>query len=194
MQQENLTPTEQQEVAKAFLKFVLTGCTLLHNRNHHITINACQDVIEPEVYHITRDYDSLIGISKNLPYSVHLALTSVPPFRDTLTQSSHMKGPAYVGDVPHLAALHTIPNFAFAKKLGHLRPEFRDAYFVHELQGWKGATVHDPDNIPNKVAALGDLTHVLDMDHMVQEDWQIVVTLELGLPGHVIAWKTNLWP
>ncbi|KIK73234.1 hypothetical protein PAXRUDRAFT_29267, partial [Paxillus rubicundulus Ve08.2h10] len=59
------------------------------------------------------------------------------------------------------------------------------------LRGWKGATAHDPEHLPDKVGALEDLTQVLDMPRVIQEEWQVDVALEIGHPGRVVAWKTS---
>lgn len=88
---------------------------------------------------------------------------------------------------------HILPVFGqhYLDRLTELRPYFRDAYFVHELRGWKGATIHDPSNEPDKVSALEDLLRNLNMDAIVQDDWQIDVAMELGIPGHIVAWRTS---
>lgn len=62
---------------------------------------------------------------------------------------------------------------------------------MHELRGWKGATIHDPSSEPDKVAALEDLTRSLDLDAIIEDDWKIDVAMELGVPGHVVAWHTS---
>lgn len=300
MQNEDLPPDEDALASKAFLQFMLAGRIRINDILRHITFNACQGLREPQ-YQITRDYDSLIGASKDLPYTIHLALSPVPPFRDILYKPNHIKGLAYnrvkssmysfqsiissinnvLQDQPTLVSMHTIPNFAFGKvaarsvvrvflprmygvnasnkvpsqdlqliydeclrplvaqhmsnmathwpvsytsaltlyrdnkgriypgsldipahilpifgqdylnRLAALRPSFRDAYFVHELRGWKGATIHDPSHEPDKAAALEDLLRCLDMDLVNQDEWQIDVAMELGVPGHVVTWRTS---
>ncbi|KAK7675980.1 hypothetical protein QCA50_014254 [Cerrena zonata] len=83
-----------------------------------LSLNGMQDAgaVNLNHYEITRDFDSVIGITDNLPYTHPLAIFPVPPFRETLTQDVHLSGPAFLdaatkGPVP----LHTIPNLAFAK-------------------------------------------------------------------------------
>ena len=52
---------------------------------------------------------------------------------------------------------------------------------MHELRGWKGATIHDPSSEPDKVAALEDLTRSLDLD-----------AIRLGLGGRATRAKRVL--
>lgn len=87
---------EEKAAAKAFYRFVLAGRT--YSEDHipkHITVNACQG-LSPEVdYSITRDFDSLIGYSKDLPYTQHIELSPIPNFRFTLKTNNHMLALAY---------------------------------------------------------------------------------------------------
>jgi hypothetical protein len=39
---------------------------------------------------VTRDFDSLIGITRNLPLTCPLAMYPVPNFRDSLTRTNHL--------------------------------------------------------------------------------------------------------
>ncbi|KAG8213504.1 hypothetical protein J3R82DRAFT_12047 [Butyriboletus roseoflavus] len=95
MQNEDLTPEDEALASKAFYQFVLTGRIRINNISRHITFNACQGLREPPQYQITRDYDSLIGATQDLPYNSHLALSPVPPFRDVLYKPNHIKALAY---------------------------------------------------------------------------------------------------
>lgn len=105
--QENTT-TEEEEAfaAKDFYRFVLAGRSRdKENENEpcHISINACQDLPQNIQYEVSRDYDSVIGLSRDLPYNNHLELTPVPPFQYTLKMTNHMDGIAYL-DVSSLAS------------------------------------------------------------------------------------------
>lgn len=45
---------------------------------------------------ITGDWDSAIGMTEDLPFTVPMAFFAVPPFRDTLKKSNHIRGIASV--------------------------------------------------------------------------------------------------
>lgn len=303
------TSMDSLEDEHKFLKFVLAGrCGLDLEDQYTVTVNATQgqrDIIRPT---ITRDYDSLIGTTKTLPYSVALTVWPVPNFRDTLTTNNHITSIAFDQRVSHLwhslssllnfhlwfysqqnnaihVPMHSIPNVALGKvanrsairvffpRMYHafdskkipnedleaiynrcllpivrrfmpnqathwppnyeaaretsrdrsgrfhsstfdipvrlleefstaylesvqtLRPYFQDAYFGHELRGWKAVTVHNMDSDGNDpayehVSALRDLTDVLDMNRIRQDQWLVDVGLEFGLPGRVVTWRT----
>lgn len=96
MQEPDLLPDEERHASKQFLQFTLTGRMDFNDMPHHATLNACQDLYDPGRYQITRDYDSLIGATKDLPYNTHLALSPVPPYRDVLSKPNHIKALAYI--------------------------------------------------------------------------------------------------
>lgn len=48
---------------------------------------------------VTRDYDSFIGRTKDLPFTQTFTITPIAPFSDTLKLSNHVKGLAFDGDV-----------------------------------------------------------------------------------------------
>ena len=122
------------------------------------------------------------------PYSYQVAMETS---RDT-------SGRLHLGslDIP----AHLLPDFAsqFLRSVQELRPYFRDAYFGHELRGWKGATFHNLSNynIPpqndlhERVSALDDLTRVLDMPAINPDQWLIDIGLEFGAPHHVVTWRS----
>lgn len=70
-----------------------------------MSLNIRQGLTAPDVDDatITRDLDSLIGISDRLPYTGKLAVFPVPSFRDTLCKDVGIRGNAFVG-VCHLIA------------------------------------------------------------------------------------------
>lgn len=123
------------------------------------------------------------------PYSYQVAL-------ETSRDSS---GRLHLGslDIP----AHLLPDFASSllRSIQQLRPYFQDAYFGHELRGWKGATAHNPSNPNNlpeddlheRVSALDDLTRVLDMPAINSDQWLIDVGLEFGVPHHVVTWRST---
>ena len=97
---------------------------------------------------------------------------------------------------------HLLVDFAsqYLETLQALRPYFREAYFGHELRGWKAATVHniEDQNQPNqeqdpayeRVQALGDLTRILHMPSIQPDQWLIDIGLEFGIPGRVVTWRS----
>ncbi|KAG8221814.1 hypothetical protein J3R82DRAFT_2152, partial [Butyriboletus roseoflavus] len=112
-------------------------------------------------------------------------------YASALTLYRDTKGRIHPGslDIP----THILPIFGrdYLDRLTDLRPYFRDAYFVHELRGWKGATIHNPFHEPDKVAALDDLLRCLNINAINQDEWQLDVAMELGVLGHVVAWRTS---
>jgi len=115
MQDKTLTVDEEDNAAKKFLQFVLAGRTEVEDTIRHVTLNACQGLAPPYDYAVSRDYDSLIGVSYDLPYTCHLAINPVPPFRDTLFKHNHMKSLAY-RDVSH-TYIHQSTNLNMAVTL-----------------------------------------------------------------------------
>lgn len=97
LQENTATDEEEALAAKEFYRFVLAGRT--HGPDHepaHITLNVHSGLQDNRGYQVSRDYDSLIGISHDLPYSRHVQLTPVPPFRHTLKKNNHMKAMAFL--------------------------------------------------------------------------------------------------
>ena len=103
----------------------------------------------------------------------------------------------------HLGTLdipaHLLSEFTrqYLEHLSQLRPYFQDAYFGHELRGWKAATVHnvgDADEeaggIHERVDALEDLTRILDMDVIRPDQWLVDVGLQFGVSGQVLTWRS----
>ena len=92
-------------------------------------------------------------------------------------------------DVPS----HLLPDLArdFLNRISALQPYFRDAYFGHELRGWKGATVHDPADEDDRQEGLADLTNLLDMDLINRQLWNVDVALEFGVPRHIVTWRAD---
>jgi hypothetical protein len=58
-------------------------------------VNAAQGLHPPseDALRLTRDFDSGIGISRNLPFTCALSIYPVPSFRDTLKKSNYLRGP-----------------------------------------------------------------------------------------------------
>ncbi|KAI5984195.1 hypothetical protein F5J12DRAFT_787609 [Pisolithus orientalis] len=200
---------ENREQALKFLKFALAGWDGVDlDDQWNVTLNVLQGIQDIQDITITCDYDSLIGTTKTLPYRVPLTVWPAPSFRDTLTINNHVTAPAINSqDQVVYVPMHKIPNLAFGKVANcsiihvffpYLRPYFNDAYFRHELCGWKAATVHNLDIAADdtdganaayeQVNALDDLTCVLHMPSINPRQWLIDVGLEFGNPEKAVTW------
>ncbi|EMD31648.1 hypothetical protein CERSUDRAFT_100111 [Gelatoporia subvermispora B] len=109
----------EEERVDDFTRFVLAGRDSSGSGNaSRIFIDAIQSLSHPPLntVHVTRDYDSVIGISRTLPYAWPLAYLPMPSFRDTLTKSLHIKDITIQSEGEALKVpLHQIPNVAIGK-------------------------------------------------------------------------------
>lgn len=64
-------------------------------------------------------------------------------------------------------------------------PDMQDAYFIHELRGYKGGTSHDPNDMDARDEAMDQLMSCLDPDRCDPEEWGVDIALEIHIPGHV---------
>ena len=90
-------------------------------------------------------------------------------------------------DIPSNLLFELAP--AYLRRLADLKPYFKDAYFIHEFRGWKGATVHDPFDNQDRQAAMHKITDILALDQLDQSQWHIDIGLEFGIPDHVVTWS-----
>lgn len=82
-----------------FVRFCLT-CRFPEGRNNigaptaetRYSLDAERDLEQPHIHNtsIRRDFDSVLGISKSLPYKVTVAVFAVPNFADTLQDNVHL--------------------------------------------------------------------------------------------------------
>ncbi|KAG1793283.1 uncharacterized protein HD556DRAFT_1238088 [Suillus plorans] len=117
-----------------FLRFVLAGRLQYHNKLARIFINARQGASAPPMsqYQLYRDIDSVIGITRDLPFQLPLAIFPLASFRDALTEDNHLKCPLSCPKVCGFSSyvqyfdkhtfkdvigipLHRIPNMALGK-------------------------------------------------------------------------------
>jgi hypothetical protein len=88
----------------AFIRFVLAGRYPdgVSNQSSRIFINARQGAFLPDDAVLQRysDVDSVIGITRDLPYSLPMAIFPLASFRDTLTEDVHIKYPMSPLSVP----------------------------------------------------------------------------------------------
>lgn len=64
---------------------------------HRTFINACQGLYPPEAPKVVGDFDSVIGITKQLPFSKAVTWHIIPLFKETLTKNIHITRPIVVG-------------------------------------------------------------------------------------------------
>lgn len=83
-----------EQAFNSFLKLVLGGRIWVDDEQRRVFVNARQDLYPADGDEVTvvRDYDSIIAITEDLPFSKGIAIFPVPSFRDTLTEDVHIKG------------------------------------------------------------------------------------------------------
>ncbi|TFY73345.1 hypothetical protein EWM64_g10666, partial [Hericium alpestre] len=103
--------------AGRFIRYVLAGRSL---NDHGQTVNRL--IVNPRMgrivdrpFEITRDYDSIIGVDKQIPYRIALAVFPVPPFSETLKKKNHIEVAVTVRGTETMVSLHNIPNLALGK-------------------------------------------------------------------------------
>ncbi|GBE88997.1 predicted protein [Sparassis crispa] len=96
---------------------MLAGREHVNHSEWRVFVNARQGFAAPpsDEYTIRRDYDSLLGISRSLPYISQLAVFPIPSFRETLTTSVHMAVKIQTTEGQRSVQLHKIPNILFGK-------------------------------------------------------------------------------
>jgi hypothetical protein len=79
-----------------FCRMVLAGRVNIDGEEHRLFINARQGLenINPARYRCTRDYDSMLSCTSNLPFNAPLSIFPVASFKDTLTADIHLIGKA----------------------------------------------------------------------------------------------------
>jgi hypothetical protein len=76
-------------------------------------------------------------------------------------------------------------------KLQEQKPAFRDAYFVHELRGTKGSTIHDGEKDWERQMAFEEMFEHVDVDNLNPQEWLVDVALTIGVDGHVVTWRKS---
>jgi hypothetical protein len=82
-----------------FINAALCGRVVLDQDAHRVVLNARQDLQHPHSPSYTRDFDSAIGITRNLPFTAALNIFPVPSFKDTLKKRNHVLGPVHLNSV-----------------------------------------------------------------------------------------------
>lgn len=126
----------QQDVFQ-FVRFMLAGRYTGDGAMARAFVNVKQGLhtgLPDNEVTVTRDYDSIIGISQDLPYMSALAVFPLAPFKETLKKNNHMKSLAFdsrvsksihagqpialtfssQGDRKQVPC-HKVPNFALGK-------------------------------------------------------------------------------
>ena len=76
-----------------FTHFMCSGRTIVEDLGEvRVTVNCRQGADPPRdgEYQLRRDFDSAIGITRDLPFSTALAVFPMPSFADTLKRSNHV--------------------------------------------------------------------------------------------------------
>ncbi|KIP01233.1 hypothetical protein PHLGIDRAFT_80839 [Phlebiopsis gigantea 11061_1 CR5-6] len=107
-----------------FVNFMLSGRYKDpdNGAEKRVRIDPCKGLASTstiEDIEITRDYDSIIGISNNFPFSVPIAIYPIASFSLSLKKSNHLYKtivtPVSGSDVGRRVSLHLIPNICLAK-------------------------------------------------------------------------------
>src|SRR4051812_10775642 len=77
-----------------FARFVCAGRWGNDDQEQRVFVNARQDARAPPTleYELRRDFDSAIGITKDLPFHEAMAVFPMASFDDTLKRDNHIKG------------------------------------------------------------------------------------------------------
>ena len=77
-----------------FVNFALAGRVVDGVGQKRVTIDVfkdCEQLQGRDDVTTTRDYDSVIGVTRNLPFCGPFSIYPAPNFRDCLTRSNHLK-------------------------------------------------------------------------------------------------------
>ncbi|EKM49390.1 uncharacterized protein PHACADRAFT_33457 [Phanerochaete carnosa HHB-10118-sp] len=77
-----------------FVRLVLAGRKKTAAGERRLNINVFKDCVSPadiDNIAVTRDFDSIIGITTNIPLRTSLAVYPAANFRDSLLKSNHLK-------------------------------------------------------------------------------------------------------
>src|ERR1700761_1900159 len=96
--QQKTSAKPQQHYPLDYINAALCGRVVL-DKPHHIVLNARQDLESPDDPTFTQDFDSAIGITRNLPFTAALNVYPVPSFKDTLKKRNHVMGPVHLNNV-----------------------------------------------------------------------------------------------
>jgi len=80
-----------------FIQFMLAGRDLQQGKECTVSVNIQQGVEVPQIEDLkfTWDFDSIIGVSHDIPYLNALSVFPVPPFSEVLKHRNHIFGNAF---------------------------------------------------------------------------------------------------
>ena len=116
-----------------------------------------------------------------------------PSYGAALTNARDIRGQLHFGTVDLPSELLNRFVTTLKTKLSQI-PKLGDVYFMHEVRGTKGFTVHDPKDQEERWNSLQRELGFLDFNKITLEDWYIDVGLEVYLPNHVLQWLTDAHP
>jgi hypothetical protein len=84
----------QQEDPDEFARFLLAGRLNTDEGLKRVWVNARQNARAPPegAYDLRRDFDSAIGITRDLPFTECMSVFPMASFDDTLKRDNHLKG------------------------------------------------------------------------------------------------------
>ena len=137
---------------------------------------------------LARIYDQ--GIRPAVEAICDARLSHWPPsYSAAITKARDIHGKLHFGTIdlpPNL-----LPQFTERLRVnlnGMANLKLNDMYFMHEVRGTKGFTVHDPDDILERWNTLEEELDFLDTTSISPRNWYIDVGLEVYLKNHVVQW------
>lgn len=86
---------DQADDQLPFVRFVLAGRMATHAGEMRVNIDPTKNLTPmtdvPTI--VSRDYDSIIGVSDNLPYCTPLSFYPFPNFKQSLSKTNHLTHP-----------------------------------------------------------------------------------------------------
>lgn len=125
-----------------------------------------QEVIRDHIGHWPANYDSAFRQAQDDRGQLHFSSIDVPPDRLALFADTLL---AYLNGFE----------------------QFKEAYFLHELRGTKGGTMHDPSDQDDRESKLQGLMEFLDIPNIKVQDWWVDVALEVHMDGYTLQWNRD---
>jgi hypothetical protein len=137
-------------------------------------------------YNLSRIYDE--GIRPAVEAICNPRLSHWPAsYASAITKAKDKSGKLHFGTVD--LSVDLLPDFAQRLKENLNRiTKLKDMYFMHEVRGTKGASVHNPDTPEARWESLEKELEFLDLQEINPTNWYMDVGLEVHLPGHVLQW------
>ncbi|CCM06331.1 uncharacterized protein FIBRA_08584 [Fibroporia radiculosa] len=119
-----LTNPNDEDRIYSFVRYMLGGRYDDDDELKRIYVNARQGLRapipvtpdNPNGYIVRRDYDSVIGVTRTLPFKHGIAVYPLPPFKEAMTSDMHLSHEVRLRNESVIKVpLHKIPNIAFGK-------------------------------------------------------------------------------